>query len=103
MTEWKEVNPAVWKPSAPGDAVEGTLIIKEESKGAYKGMRYTLDTTEQGIITLFGTTVLDERMRAVKVGDKIRIEYKGSKEGKKGMSPTKIFAVYKDAEQKAEA
>lgn len=93
MENWEAIEPNVWKPQNENDSVVGKLIEKKVG-GKYESNIYKLE--EQGkFFIIFGTTILDSRMSYVKIGDQIKIEYKGSKTNKKGQ-PVKIFKVYKE-------
>jgi hypothetical protein len=80
-TNWKEINPEVWKPEKEGDFVIGVLIHVEPKKDDYS-TRYTLET-DTGMRLVWGATVLDDRMKLVNIGDRIRITYKGKTKNKK--------------------
>lgn len=91
---WKKVESNVWRPDKMDESIEGVLIKKEPST-EYDNMIYDIETNVEGKIdtrTVFGTTVLDDRMKDIQVGKIVRIVYKGEKKVKKGMS--KMFEVY---------
>ena len=90
--EWKTIEPSVWKPMKEGDFIEGVLISKE-SKGSFDSSAYSLETKE-GQMLVWGSAVLDERMKFCNPGDLLRIEFKGTQPNKKGQS-VKIFSVSK--------
>jgi hypothetical protein len=93
--EFQKIEPGVFKPQKEGETVEGTLRSVEESKKYKEGGKiYHLETKEGAQIVVFGTTVLDDRMSYIQVGDFCKIIFKGSQPNKKGQ-PTKIFEVYK--------
>lgn len=93
---YASVEPQVWKPEETGQTLEGVLLHKEE-RTADAGARYYLSVNVNGKITncmVWGTTVLDDRMQFVKIGDQVRITYKGEQpatDPKK--NPLKIFKV----------
>lgn len=89
--EYEEIEPNVWKPENDGDSVEGILIVKKENVGPNESNAYYLEKDNKQTM-IWGTTVLDSRMDLVKVGDQIKITFKGTEENKKGQ-PTKIFKV----------
>ncbi len=94
---YKEVESGnIWKPEKDGEFVEGVLKAARESD-MYKGnFIYDLET-KAGIVSIFGTAVLNSRMQRTKVGDKLKIVYEGTELPKvKGHNPTKLFKVYKD-------
>lgn len=90
--EYEEIKPSVGSLKNVGDQVEGILISKEPSK-KYGNMEYWIENKE-GHRKIFGTTVLDERMKFVNVGDYVKIEFTAIEKNKKGQD-TKIFKVYK--------
>jgi len=93
---YQEINPSTWTYSNDGDFIEGFLIRVQHDIGANKSMLYSIETQE-GVKNVWGATILDERMALVKVGDKVKITYKGlATEAKKGKNPAKIFKVEVD-------
>ncbi len=95
---YQEIEPKIWKPEKDGDFVEGVLITKQEDVGENESMLYGLETSD-GVKNVWGSAILDERMSFVKIGDKIKITFKGlAKESKKGRNPAKIFKVEIDKE-----
>ncbi len=83
MERWKAIEPGTWKPKNKGDEVEGVLASKDpkdESVGI--SARYHLES-EDGIKLVWGSTVLDDRMQFVKVGQKVRITYDGQTTNKR--------------------
>ena len=91
--KWKEINPLSWKPENTGDIIEGVLLSKTPSKN-YDNQVYEIETANGEQKRVFGTTVLDNRMTFVNVGDNVRITYKGTEKNKKDQD-VKIFKVEK--------
>jgi len=58
-------------------------------------MLYGLECQGESV-SVWGSTVLDQRMMLVKIGDKIKITYKGLSEAKAGRQPAKLFKVEVD-------
>jgi hypothetical protein len=87
---WKNVEPELWKPQAKGEQVEGVLV-NVEPKGSEMSSKYYVETIT-GIKLVFGSTVLDDRMKSIKVGEIIRITYEGTVDNKRHQ-PVKIFKV----------
>ena len=91
--KWESVEPELWKPEEEGDQVEGVLLNKEEGVGVNESKLYQLETKD-GIKNVWGSTVLDNRMKLVNVGDYIKIRFDGFVKNKKGQD-TKIFGISK--------
>ena len=56
---------------------------------------YSIETPE-GVKSVWGSAILDTRMTFVKIGEKVKITYKGLGEAKAGRNPPKIFKVEVD-------
>lgn len=87
---WKNVEPEVWKPQTKGEQVEGVLV-NVEPKGSDLSSKYYVETI-LGIKLVFGSTVLDDRMKSIKVGEIVRITFEGNVENKRHQL-VKIFKV----------
>jgi len=94
---YKEINPEIWTYENDGDVIEGVLVLKQEDIGDNKSMMFSIETLE-GVKNVWGSAVLDSRMKLVSVGTKIKITYKGLGEAKKGKNAPKIFKVEADLE-----
>lgn len=92
--EFEEIIPNVWKPENKDDKIEGTLINKQKDVGINKSMIYNLETEDKKQIAIWGTTILDDRLAYVNVGEFIRITYVDTQTNKRGQ-PIKIFKVEK--------
>lgn len=92
---FKENNPGFFEFKEIEDSVTGVLIKIEENVGEHKSSLYTLEVDEKPV-HVWGSTILDQRMVGIKVGDLIRIVYKGLGEKKSGKQPPKIFQVLVD-------
>jgi len=95
---YQEINPSTWTYDKDGDFIEGILISLQKDVGENKSMLYSIETPE-GVKNVWGATILDQRMALVKIGDKIKITYKGLAEAKKGKNPAKLFKVEVDKEE----
>lgn len=93
---YQEINPTTWTYSKDGDFIEGILVRVQNNVGVNKSMLYSIENAE-GVKSVWGTIILDEKMALVKVGDKLKITFLGhSKDAKKGKNPAKIFKVEVD-------
>ena len=93
---FKEIDPGFWTYENDGDFIEGILVKKESDVGENKSHLYSVETKPGEFSSVWGSTILDQRMALVIVGSKIRITYKGLAEAKAGRSPAKIFKVEVD-------
>ena len=96
---FKEINPNVWTYEKDGDAIEGVLVKVEKNVGVNESTLYSLETSPEIFINVWGSVILDQRMSLVKVGQKVRITYKGLSEKQPGKNPAKIFKVEVDTEE----
>jgi len=92
---YQEINPEVWTYEKDGDFIEGVVLNKEANVGENKSWLYSIGIPT-GVKSVWGTAILDSRMSLVKIGDKVKITYKGLGEAKAGRSPPKIFKVEVD-------
>ena len=92
---YQEINPTDWTYEKDGDFIEGILIRVQENIGPNQSMLYSIETSEE-VKSVWGATILDQRMALVKVGEKIKITYKGLAKAKAGKKPAKIFKVEVD-------
>ena len=92
---WETIEPGIWKPEKEGDTIEGVLIGKEADRGSFGSYIYNIETVAGQHLGVWGSTVLDDRMKYVPVGSRIRIVFKGIERNAKGQ-PIKIFAVQVD-------
>ena len=92
---YKEISPTDWTYEKEGDFIEGILIRVQEKIGPNQSMLYSIENPE-GVKNIWGATLLDQRMALVKVGDKVKITYKGLAKATAGKQPAKIFKVEKD-------
>ena len=92
---YQEIDPTDWTYEKEGEFIEGFLVRVQENIGPNNSMLYSIETSE-GAKNVWGATILDSRMALVKVGEKIKITYKGLAEAKAGKKPAKIFKVEVD-------
>lgn len=89
--QYVSVEPDVWKPLVEEDSIEGVLKSKKVDVGPNDSKAYYLEN-EDGVFMVWGSTVLDDRMEVISLGEEVRITFKGLKENNKGQD-TKIFKV----------
>lgn len=91
MDNWKKIEPGVWKPEKDGDEFIGVLVKSELSTKYDKNYIYSFETKE-GHTIVYGSAVLDDKMKYVKVGQAVKIVFKGMQKNAKKQD-TKIFEV----------
>ena len=94
---FEEIQTGAWKPENKGDEIIGVLINVEKDVGANSSMVYSIEV-ENKSISVWGSTVLDSKMVAAKIGDKVKIVYDGLGEKQPGKNAPKLFNVYVDRE-----
>jgi len=82
MEEWKSTEPEVWKPEEKGEQIIGVFVEKKPRDESGVSARYFLDTNN-GRFLVWGCAVIDDRMQHVKLGEKVRITYKGKTKNKR--------------------
>ncbi len=92
---FEEVDTGTWIPKEKGDSIVGVLLEAADNVGANNSKLYTLEV-EGKPVAVWGSTILDPKMAAMKPGDLIKIEYNGKGEAKGGHNAPKLFKVYKD-------
>lgn len=92
--DWKKAEMAPsWKPEKAGDEIVGLLIEIQDSVGPNNSKLYTVDNREEEM-AVWGSTVLDGRMSRVKIGEEVKIVYKGLGKKKPGQNAPKLFDVF---------
>jgi hypothetical protein len=96
---FEEINPGIWVPTEAGESITGIFIKSEKDVGPNKSMLYHLEVDRKPQ-SVWGCTILDQRMIYVEPGNRIRITYKGLGEAKSGSkNPPKIFSVEIDKDE----
>lgn len=83
----------VWEQ--PGNYVVGEYLGMQEGVGPNTSRLYNLKTDDGEIVSLWGATVLDNRMDLLSVpkGARLTVIFVGENAPKKGQNPAKIFKV----------
>lgn len=81
--EYDDVEQDFWKFENDGDSVAGVYISKEENVGENDSNVYNLNTVD-GIKSVWGSTVLDSKMKLASFGEDIRIVFVGKVKPDKG-------------------
>ncbi len=92
---FQENNPGVFEFKDENQSLTGVLIKVQHDVGPSDSMLYSLEVDGKPW-NVWGSTILDQRMIGIKVGDLIRITFKGLGEAKPGKNAPKIFKVELD-------
>lgn len=92
---FEEVEVGAWKPKEAGESIEGFLLKVEENVGTNNSNIYTLEVDKKPV-AIWGSTILDPKMAAVIIGDKLKVQYDGLGEAKAGHNAPKRFKVFID-------
>lgn len=96
---YKESTGSFWKPKEKEETLEGLLINKETKIGQNESTLYYIEKlSDNEVVQVWGTTILDQRMAPVKIGQQVLITYKGlGEKGKGGKQAPHLWKVeYKD-------
>lgn len=108
MTDWKEAGGQSkvvrWhevastpeeaeKTTFVGKLVEGIYKRKREGLGANNATMYEIETKEFGLLGVWDTTVLRDKMVEVPLGALVQIENMGTQKPKAGGKPYWVFKV----------
>lgn len=89
--EFEEINPTIWKPEEKGDNIVGELVSKNKNVGVNLSNTYHIKTKE-GVMMVWGSTILDQRLEFTELGNIVRITFEGMTENKRGQD-VKLFKV----------
>lgn len=96
--QYKDVTESFWNPEKENDFVEGVLKLIKNEVGQNKSRMYVIKT-KNGIVNIWGSKVLDEKMALVNLDDEIKIIYLGEKSGKRKYHDYKVqIAVSQEVE-----
>lgn len=77
-----------------GTVIEGVYENKRTNVGENGATVYEVRTEEHGLLSVWDTTVLRDKMSKVAVGSKVRIEMTGSQKPKNGGKAYFLFKVF---------
>lgn len=77
-----------------GNVVQGIYVDVKRDIGANKSSLYMIETPNNGILGVWGSQLLDDKMSKVKLNNEVRITFKGMEASRtKGYKPWKNFEV----------
>jgi hypothetical protein len=95
MAEWKKVEMSPSHDFEKEKELEGVVTGIQTDVGPNSSTLYEIEKRGGENIAVWGSTVLDSRMKNVKIGEEVKIVFTGlAKEAKRGQNRAKIFEVY---------
>lgn len=93
--EWVEQTGNTWKPENKDDEIVGLLVDIEHEVGKNGSTLYTVEqSSNHETIGIWGSAVLDNRMKGIQIGEEVRIIYKGLGDKQAGKNPPKLWQVF---------
>lgn len=93
---YEDIEQEFWIPEKENDAVEGIYLSSQSEVGENKAMVYNLEKDGK-ITSVWGSKVLDQKMKLCRFGEDIKIIYLGIKKGDK--RDYKDFKIQKAKEE----
>lgn len=95
MSEWQKVGGIVdmWNPETTKE-VQGKYVNREDNIGRNNASKYVLETPDGKQIGVWGSTVINNRMSSVNIGDEVKISYLGKEKNPKSGFSFKNFDVF---------
>jgi hypothetical protein len=93
--DWVEVESTIsdtWDYKTDAE-VQGVLTEKREGVGPNLSMMYTLEQPDGTPIGVWGSNVLDGKMRGIEIGEEVKIVYKGMTKSEKTKRSYHDFTV----------
>lgn len=95
MSDWTKVEMSPSHDFEKEKELEGVLTGVQTDVGPNASTLYEIEKKSGGNVAVWGSTVLDSRMKNVKIGEEVKIVSTGvAKEAKRGHNPAKLFEVY---------
>ncbi len=76
--------------------IEGILLNIKSNVGPNNSMIYEIETKPEEVVGVWGSFILDNKMKKAEPGDKVKIEYTGKKVSEKTRRPYRTYDVWID-------
>ena len=93
--EFKKIEFNTWSPEKIGDNIVGVLLGKEIDVGVNKSSIYSLQTEDGEIVSVWGSSVIDPRLKNAEVGTVVKITFLGEQLSEKSGRTYKDYDVEK--------
>ena len=81
--EWTKIESDVWNPEE-GNEISGVYLGIQLEVGVNKSNLYKIELEEGKQLSVWGSKILDDAMLSVKVGQQVKIKFKGKVKPEKG-------------------
>jgi hypothetical protein len=80
--EWKDIESDVWNYENKGDTIDG-IYVGMEPKNGDMSAKYFLQNNKGEQSLVWGSAIIDSRMKLVNIGERVRIVFDGKTKNKK--------------------
>ena len=95
MADWTKVEMSPSHDFEKEKELEGVLTSVQANVGPNASTLYEVEKKGGGNVAVWGSTVLDSRMKNVKIGEELKIVFKGlAQEAKRGQNRAKLYDVF---------
>jgi len=99
---WQKIEPEttsdIWDFDKNPELI-GEFVGKQENVGANNSNLYTFKTETGELVSVWGSAVIDTRLKNVQEGDKIKIVYLGETRSQKTGRTYKDYEIYKEVNE----
>jgi hypothetical protein len=89
---WNGKEDGEWKLSK-GDELVGTYETKQQNIGPNDSILYEIKT-DDGMVAVWGSTVLDTRLKNIEPGERVKIIYKGKEKSERTGREYHDYEIY---------
>lgn len=103
LDEYKEIKGGnIFIFDKKGDFIEGKLIDVRTGQGKFESMVYDIEQENKELAAVFGSTVLDGKMKRVSKGETVKIVFNGTITSKGGRAYADFSVFSKPEKQESE-
>lgn len=88
--QYEDVEQEFWSFNTAGESISGIYRGMEKDVGENKANVYNIEKDDGKVICIWGSMVLDQKMKLVCLGDELRIIYEGIEKPEKGKTYKKF-------------
>ncbi len=83
MNNWKKIEVGDAWDFEENDTLIGVFVGKEENVGENQSMLYEIETKDGRRVNVWGSTILDTRLKNIEIGEEVKIVFLGREKSKK--------------------